>query len=280
MTADGGESILQELEYAENSTYKRYTGYELLDIRPSVVFDVAKFDWKQVSVAVSISGREMMQNSGRSKMIDLISSRIKNAEKTMMNGLSEDLYSSGTADGGKQITGVQAAISKTPTSGTYGGINRANHSFWRNEAQTAASLAAAKVKERWQAMWVQLIRGTDKPDLIVCDNTVYAKYWAELTDLQRFTSPDEARSGFTRLKFDSADVVLDGGHGGSCPVRTAYFKNCDYIHWRPHTRRNMVSLNPKRYATNQDAEVQLMGWMGNLTTSNASLQGVDSYTAA
>ena len=67
-TVDGGESILQELEYDENSTYKRYSGYEVLDISPSEVFTAAEFGWKQVAVAVLISGLEMLKNSGRSKM--------------------------------------------------------------------------------------------------------------------------------------------------------------------------------------------------------------------
>ncbi len=29
----GGRNIVQELEYAENATYKRYSGYEVLDIQ-------------------------------------------------------------------------------------------------------------------------------------------------------------------------------------------------------------------------------------------------------
>ena len=30
-TADGGRTIVQELEYAENTTFKWYSGYEVLD---------------------------------------------------------------------------------------------------------------------------------------------------------------------------------------------------------------------------------------------------------
>jgi len=36
----------------------------------------------------------------------------------------------------------------------------------------------------------------------------------------------------------------------------------------------MVPLNPDRFATNQDALVKLIGWMGNMTISNRSLNGV------
>ena len=50
--------------------------------------------------------------------------------------------------------------------------------------------------------------------------------------------------------------------------------NTKYIHWRPHARRNMVPLDPDRFSVNQDAMVKLMGWAGNMTLSNAFLQGV------
>jgi len=76
-----------------------------------------------------------------------------------------------------------------------------------------------------------------------------------------------------------ADVCLDGGiyngnNGSGAQAGTAYFLNTNYIHYRPHADRNMVPLSPnKRYATNQDAEVQIMAWAGNLTTSGRQFQG-------
>ena len=53
-----------------------------------------------------------------------------------------------------------------------------------------------------------------------------------------------------------------------------YFLNTDYLKFVSHKSRNMVPLNPDRFATNQDALVKLIGWMGNMTISNRSLQGV------
>ena len=70
------------------------------------------------------------------------------------------------------------------------------------------------------------------------------------------------------------DVCLDGGIGGNATAGTAYFLNTDYIHYRPHSNRNMVPLSPdRRYATNQDAEVQILAWAGNLTSSGSRYQG-------
>lgn len=78
-TVSGGRTIVQELEYAENGTFKRYSGYEALNISPSDVFTGAEFNYAQAAVAVSISGLEMIQNSGENAIIDLLESRIANA---------------------------------------------------------------------------------------------------------------------------------------------------------------------------------------------------------
>jgi hypothetical protein len=282
-TVSGGRSIVQELEYAENSTYKRYSGYETLNISPSDVFTAAEFDYKQAAVAVSISGLEQLQNTGENAIIDLLGSRIRNAEKTMMNNIAADCYSDGVADGGKQIGGLQLLVSKTPTSGTVGGIDRLTWSFWRNKATVSGSPAsAANIQDRMNSMALSLVRGTDRPDLIVADTNYYQFYLNSLQAIQRITNPDMGAAGFTSLQYfghgGAADVVLDGGIGGACPTNTMYFLNTDYIFFRPHADRNMVPLGDERFAVNQDAMVKLIGFAGNMTLSNASLQGVLSQS--
>lgn len=276
---DGGRTIVQELEYAENATFKRYSGYETLNISPSDVFTAAEFDFKQAAVAVSISGLEELQNSGEEQIINLLSARIKNAEKTMMNNISGDLYSDGTADGGKQIGGLQLLVSKTPTTGTVGGIDRATWTFWRNRATVSGTAASAtNIQDRMNTMALSLVRGTDRTDLIIADTNYYQFYLNSLQAIQRITDTDMAGAGFTSLKYfgagASTNVVLDGGYGGFCPANTMYFLNTDYIHYRPHSKRNMVPIGDERYAVNQDAMVKLIGFAGNMTLSNAFLQGV------
>lgn len=274
----GGRTIVQELEYAENSTYKRYSGYEQLNIQPSDVFTAAEFDWKQGAVAVSISGLEQLQNSGSERVIDLLESRVKNAERTMQNNMSADFYSDGTADGGKQIGGLQSLVADTPTN-TVGGINRSTWTFWKNysfDATTDGTAAAtsSNIQSYMNRVWLAITRGTDRPDLIIADNTYYRLYWESLQAIQRVTSTDMAEAGFSSLKFMDADVVFDGGYGGNAPSNHMYFLNTNYIFWRPHKDRNMVPLDPDRFSVNQDAMVKLIAFAGNMTISNSFLQGV------
>tara|TARA_R110000824_G_scaffold46077_2_gene132834 strand:+ start:1857 stop:2819 length:963 start_codon:yes stop_codon:yes gene_type:complete len=270
----GGNKILQELSFAENSNAGWYSGYDLLPVGVSDVLSAAEFEIKQAAVPVVISGLEMLQNSGREKMIDLLEARMSVAESTLSNLICEGLYSDGTANGGKEITGLDLAVPVDPTTGTYGGIDRATWTFWRSVASTGVALTSANIQEKMNAVWAQLVRGKDMPDLIVMDNTAWEIYVASLQAQQRFHQAEVGDLGFPTLKFQGTDVALDGGIGGNASAGTVYFLNCDYIHYRPHRNRNMVPLSPnKRYATNQDAEVQTLAWAGNLTSSGSRYQG-------
>lgn len=275
----GGYEIMEELSFAENTNAGWYSGYDILPVGVSDVISAAVFNIKQAAVPVVISGLEMLQNAGRERMIDLMDGRISVAESTMKNLISAGLYSDGTGAGGKEIDGLDVAVSATPTVGVYGGIDRSTAigTFWRNQLsdQTAADgLDPTKIQGYWNQLWTECSRGSDQPDLIMCDDAVWNAYLASLQSLQRFTSPETGDLGFVSVKYMGADVIFDGGIGGNCPTGTAFFLNCDYLRYRPHSARNMVPLSPnRRYATNQDAEVQILAWAGNLTTCGAQFQG-------
>ena len=297
-TFSGGRTIVQELNYADNQTYQWYSGYQTLNIAPSQVFTAAEFPIRQSAVAVSISGLEELQNSGEEAIIDLLESRIMNAEDTFMNGLSQGVYGDGTVTG--SIGGLQLLVASSPTTGVVGGIDRSVWTFWRNQTWSAATngstvLSSSSILSQMDALWVTLVRGRDYPDLIIADNVTYRYYLQALQAIQRIQSenaaPDMAEYGFQSLKYLNSDVVLDGGFQGfstdplppqtssgtavgGAPGTTMYFLNTKYLHWRPHARRNMVPLDPDRFSVNQDAMIRLIGWAGNMTLSNGLLQGV------
>ena len=281
----GGNVILQEILYNEASTENAgsYSGYDIIDITPNSPISAAQFDIKQYAAAVSINGLEMLQNAGKEQIIDLLEGRIQVAEAQLMNDISTGLYSDGTGNGGKDITGLALAVAASPATGTYGGINRANFSFWRNVAFDAttdggAAATAANIQSYMNRVAVQLVRGSDRPDMIVAGNNYYRAYLESLQAIQRITSESSAGAGFTSLKYFGAgfncDVFLDGGIGGALNTNRMYFLNTKYIFFRPHRERNFVPIGGDRQSVNQDAMVRLIGWAGNLTCSGAQFNGV------
>lgn len=278
----GGRSIVQEITYAENGTFKRYSGYEPINIAPSDVITAAEFGWAQAVVAVTISGQEMLMNSGEDQILDLLEERITNATGTLTNNIAGDCYSDGTADGGRQIGGLQLLVANNPTTGTVGGFDRstAAGSFWRNKkfsgtTDGGSAVSAANIGSYMNKLYLSLCRGADHPDLIVADNNFYNFYWSSLQAIQRITSSEgEASLGFNSLAYMGAEVVCDGMIGGFAPSNSMYFLNTNYLKFRPHKDRNFVPIGDDRAPVNQDAMVKLIGFMGNMTMSNASLQGV------
>ena len=286
-TFSGGHKILQELSFAENSNTGWYSGYDLLPVGVSDVISAAEFSIKQAAVPVIISGLEQLQNSGPEQMIDLLEGRIKVAESSMANLLSSGVYSDGTGAGGKEIDGLEAMLPLDPTAAAYGGIDGAAFTFWQNAVQNDAD--ATTLLSSMNLLWSKLVRGGDRPDLIPCDSVYWNAYVNALQADQRFTNTNTADAGFTSIKFMDADVVLDGGiynvsaptatpagitGAVGAPTGTAFFLNTDYMFYRPHRDRNMVPLSPnRRYATNQDAEVQILAWAGNMTCSGRQFHG-------
>jgi hypothetical protein len=266
-----------------NTNY--YYGYEVLNVSQNSPISSAQFSITQYAAAVSISGLEMIQNSGKEAIIDLLDGRMMVAEAQLANRIGADIYTDGTGNSGKNITGLGAAVPDAPSTGTYGGINRATYSFWRSQKYSGvtdggSAVSASNIQSYMDALAVQLIRGTDKPDLIVADSNYYRLYLQSMQSIQRVTDGGNSTqgAGFASLKYYGAgmasDVVLDGGIGSAATANHMWFLNTKYLMFRPPVDRNFVPIGGERQAVNQDAIVKLIGWAGNLTSSGPQFCGV------
>ncbi len=272
----GGSKIVEELEYGQGDM-SWYSGYDTIEYTPKQLFSAAEYSLKLCAVPVAVSGEDMLKNSSKFQMMDLFEKRIENAVKTMSNKMAEAVYGDGTAANGKAIGGLKLLVADAPSTGTVGGINRATagNEFWRNKSTTASeALTVDTIRPAMDKMYMSLNRGTDKPDMIITGNDLYSLFEQSLTAQQRFTDSKLAESGFEALRFKGADVVCDGGQGGCCPEDRMYFLNSNYLYLRSHQDRNMKVIGGERMAVNQDAIYKIIGWAGNMTMSNAALQGV------
>jgi hypothetical protein len=276
-TEDGGLSIVEPLDYAANGTYQRFSGYDTLNISASDVLSSAEYQWRQIAVNVVASGEELRKNSGGNRIINLVKARMKNAMRTFKNNYSSDVYSDGTL--ANQINGLQALVADAGT-GTVGGIDSSVWTFWKNVVQSAAAPlqgggaitpSATTIESLMLPLYMELVRGDDQPDLIVASNDYFQFYETSQTSLKRYTSDERAQGGFISLAYKAADVVFDGGSG--IPTAHMYFLNTDYFNEVTHSDANLEVMDEMR-PYNQDAAVIPILWMGNLTLSNRSLQGV------
>lgn len=277
---DGGLTIAQPLDYNANGTYQRYSGYDVLNIQQSDVITAAEFQWRQIALNVVASGLELRTNSGGHAIVKLAKARIKNAMRTFKNNFSYDLYADGSLP--NQIGGLQLLVADAGT-GAVGGIDSSTWAFWQNAVQSAAAPiqgggaitpSATTMESLMLPLWLNQVRGDDKPDLIVASNDYFTFYEQSQTSIKRYTSDGGAGSangGFTSLKYKNADVIFDGGSG--IPNAHMYFLNTDYIELVAHRDANL-SVQDEMKPYNQDAAVIPVLWMGNMVVSNRRLQAV------
>lgn len=275
----GGHTIVKPLEYAENSTYQRYSGFDTLNVAQSDVFTAAEYSWRQIAINVVSSGYELRVNSGAQRIADLAKSRIKNAIHTFANNFSSDMYSDGTAT--NQIDGLQKLVADAGT-GTVGGIVSGTWTFWKNKVQSAASPlqgggaitpsgTAGIMESLMIPLHMALTRGNDKPDMIVSSDDYFTFYESGLVSQKRYIDENQADGGFMALQFKGIPVFFDGVSG--MPSAHMYFLNTNYIELVVHSEANLTVMDEvKPY--NQDAVVVPILWMGNMVLSNRALQGV------
>jgi hypothetical protein len=273
-TEDGGLSIVTPLDYANNSTYQRYSGFDVLNVGAVDVISAAEYAWRQVAVNVAASGLEIRTNSGANRIINFVKAKLKNAQRSMANGLSGDIYSDGTAT--NQMNGIQALVADAGT-GTVGGINSSTFSFWQNQVRDASdnsvTVSAATIEAGMMLpLWLQTTRGNDTPDLIVMSPDYFSFYETSQSSLKRYAPSDDGKGGMISMKYKTADVFFDSTASG-IPQSHMYFLNTDFLELVVHQDANM-EIMPELRSVNQDAIVIPVLFQGNLVCSNRSLQGV------
>jgi len=276
-----GPKIRERLLFAETGSYIRYSGFDFLNPVPKELINDADFEPKMAAVSITIANEEILKTDGENQLMDLLQVHMEAAEQELQDRFVEDLHGDGTAADGNQIGGLQLAIPTDPTAGTYGGISRADHALWRTtaiDAHTADATIGTQVSSTTVRQWyekacIERSRGRKGPDLLLASQEHYSAFSAALEAIQRVTDGGGlGKLGFPTLRFygagKSMDVVLEGGIGTAMPSNVTYFIDTDGICFRYHPKRNFSKIGGKQMPINQDAMVQHIGFMGELTLKN------------
>lgn len=274
---DGGYEIVRPLDWANNSTYQRYAGFDTLNFGQSNVLTAAKYDWVQAAIHIVASGDEIRKNAGKERMIGLVESRVTNAKRTAANNMSIDMFSSGSLT--NQMGGLAALIT-TDGTGTVGGINSATYTFWANQYREISGTngwTKSTIKGDMNALWLSTVRGSDTPQLIVSTNDFYAAFWEGMQDLARYNDPSSGGNSNTlapALKYaGGADVIFDSNSNFTATGEKMYFLNLDYLELVVHKDANWKQIEEK-VSVNQDAVTIPIIWQGQMVCSNRARQGI------
>ena len=281
-TTYSGPKIRQTLQIAKNVA-QWYSGYDQL-LNPALdLFNDAYFDPKMVVVPVVLSMQEILNNEGQAQLMDVYDSYIAAAERALEDTMDAAIYSDGTANGGKQITGLATAVPIVANTGIYGGIDRSTAVIWQTKTYDANSMSAAlgtqvtstSIRPMLNYVMTKQSRGKDYADLLIMSPEHYAAYDAATVAIQRQTNETSlGKLGFSALEYvgggKRAEIVLDGGIGSNMPANTTFGLNTDTLRMRYHPNRNFDKVfdGDGMMPIDKDAIAQFIGFMGELTMTN------------
>lgn len=210
----GGDDVTGGIEYKLNSTVAWIADTDALDTTRIDIADEWNAPWRQIGETVVMSTFEDAINRGDSKKFDLLALKLENARMSMRSTLNAALF---TAQSGRAILGYPDAVSATPTTGTFEGINRAVHTFWRNQQTSGAKTTTAYDNLRSAMRTIHAAcakgQGVGEPDYYVGTSTDVNGYESLLIANERVVGKDDAQAnaGFksTAFKFKQAAVFWD-----------------------------------------------------------------------
>jgi hypothetical protein len=271
----GGYELRKPVMYNDSAVGGFYAGFSSFNLNAIDDSTAFRFAIKQVYEPVAISGRDRRANRDQAMLLDLAEMKMKAAISRLKNTVSTSLRGDGTASGGLEFDGIKKAVSSSPSSGTYGQIDRTSNSFARNLAVTGVTFTAANVQEQLTDAISQIVRGDEQPDLGLMDRTAWKFLHSSLTAIQRIQLPvKSATAGFRSLQYDGVDFVFDGGYGSSVlESNTCRLLNTKYWSFDMVRGADFKPLAPEmNRPVDQDAFFTVIIVEGNLCCSAPALQ--------
>lgn len=272
----GGYELRKPIMYNDAAVGGFYAGFSSFNLDAIDDATAFRFAIKQAYEPVAISGRDRRANRDQAMLLDLAEMKMKAAISRLKNTVSTSLRGDGTGSGGLEFDGIKKAVSTSPSSGTYGQIDRVSNTWARNLAVNV-TLSAANVQEQVSDAISQITRGDETPDLALCDRTAWKFLHSSLTAIQRIQLPTKkATAGFRALSYDGCDFVFDGGYGSSVlETNSVRLLNTKYWSFDMVRGADFKPLAPEmNRPVDQDAFFTVIIVEGNLCCSAPALQAV------
>ena len=144
---------------------------------------------------------------------NMISEQMESFELGFKEKLDIEIHRDGSS-GADAIVGLDAAISRTPAVGAYGGLDPATKTYWRN--YFAGAVATVNLAATMETMWRACIRNGGAPDFILAGSTAIDAYRSILTLTQNTDAGKVKRidvgvgeGGSTGLFYKGVEIMWD-----------------------------------------------------------------------
>lgn len=264
---DGGARIRLPLSYAKTAAAGAFEGFDLLDVTPTVTENAAVYDWRRYYVHVAISKHDILLNSGRNRIINLVRARMDNGMSKMLDQLGDDLYST-NGDSSLGISGLRQMVEAT---GQIGNVDQADVATWASAEDNATNTLTLKSIED---LILNASVGSERPDLGSTTKGIYSKLWDLYQGNQRFGAPEEsAKGGFRYLMVDFIPIFHDSKVPGTTGADNHLFLlNSKWVYLYVH-RGDNFTVQELPMPQNQDVMANRITVTLQLATDNRRMHG-------
>lgn len=273
-----GYEIRKAARYNDTAVGGFYSGYDTFDLDASVDLTSFRLAVKQVYEPFALSGREKRANRDQEQLLDVVDEKMEATMGRLKNTVSTSILGDGTGSGGKEFDGLQKAVSTTPSSGSYGQIDRSvSSNAWARNSTSNVTISTANVQATITAAMLPISRNSDYPDCGLAGATAWSHLHASMTAIQRINDQaSTGRAGFRELYFNGMRFWFDGGFGGTTiGANTMYLLNSDFWTFEIDSQADFVPLAPKMdRPVDQDAFFTVIMAEGNIACSAPALQCV------
>lgn len=263
----GGDFIVQPIEYALNGTVNSYSDLDTISTTRYDVFDRYEAQWKEYAGSYVLSDLEDDRNSGDGQVFDLRNAKLQSLYHSLRNKFNTDMFSDGTSNSSKGITGLQTLVSSSPSSGTVQAIDRGANSFARNQQTSGAQTTSAfdNLRAAMRSIYNLSSNGIsgDHPSFAVTTRTVFEGYEGLLLANERFTQKGNGEGAFETLSFKGAEISFDL----AAPSGVLYFLNPKFLKLVYKTG-SWMKPQPAIRPANQTADFIVIRTMCNLFATN------------
>lgn len=276
----GGDQLVQPIKYQSSSAGGSYGMWDTFSTSQQNTRVLAKFDPKYNYFSVTIANPQLAVNSGPAKVLDLLAVEMDSVADDMADGLGTQLYSDGTGNSSKDITGLQAAVDDGNSVATYAELLRSTYTTWVSDLDSSSNtITLAEMRASHDAATI----GDDAPTMAVTTPAIWTTIEGLLTATINYHSqvsgypnvsgmvsaggPGQTGDiGFTSMYFRGTPIFRDE----KCTSGYFYFLNEKHL-WFSSLAHPKHAVNRKGFAwtglkepTNQDAEVGQFLLYGNL----------------
>lgn len=265
-TYPGGKKIQVNLEY-DMTHAGAYGPKTELPISKKEIINAAFYDYAAYYATLTMDMEDDLINSGETQIVNLLRTKLKNAEKSIRKAMASQVYNSkatsmaSTSDpDARPFTGLGDLFNSDP----YGEISASDMPDWSPNLVTTTETMGFDFMQmiRRQA---SIDNGNEgKPDLYITTQTLQDAFERTLQQQARYADQKLLDAGFDNILFKGAPIVDDD----ECSAGYVYGLNTKYLDVLTHVKRNFTNPEWKSPHRQPDTATANIRWAGNLVCSN------------